>query len=104
MTSAEGWFRANFVYDTLSEPPSPGSPLEAVCAFVFMSRQRTSFLTTKAHLQANATPEAEKALQEILEDIHDAMFPYEKQERECQTTTARQIMERFKGPISVSKM
>jgi hypothetical protein len=102
MTSSTGWFRANFVYDTLQEPPTPGSPLEAVCAFIFMSRQRVSFLTTKAYLQAYATQDSEKALQESLDAIHDAAFPYEKQERECQQTTAREIMERFKGPIRVS--
>ena len=104
MTSSTGWFRANLVYDTLTDAPSPGSPLEAVCAFVFMSRQRASFLQTKATLQASVTDESKESVQELLDALHDAMFPYEKQEKKCQAEESRKIMERFNRPIAVSKL
>lgn len=104
MTSSTGWFRANFVYDTLKEPPSPGSPLEAVCAFIFMSRQRASFLTSKALIQAAVTEETKDAVQELLDGLHDAMFPYEKQEKACEAEKTEKIMSTFNRPIAVSKI
>ena len=100
MTSSSGWLRSNILYDTLSEAPSPGSPLEAVCAFVFVHRQKAEFLKYKALVQSTISSDNKEATQELLDSLHNEMFP-DVEVRKCQQTeTARKIMERqmAKGP------
>lgn len=104
MTSSTGWIRANLVYDTLKEPPSPGSPLEAVCAFVFLARQRAEYIKHKAIVQASVTSSTKEAAQEIMEDLHAEMFPDAKREKAWQRERAMEIMERHSAPIAISKM
>jgi len=104
MTTSTGWIRANLVYDTLKEPPSPGSPLEAVCAFVFLARQRAEYIKQKVIVQASVTESTKDAAQEIMEDLHAEMFPDAKREKAWQREKAMEIMERHSAPIAISKM
>ncbi len=102
MTSSTGWVRANLVYDTLKDPPVPGSPLEAVCSFVFVTRQRADFLKYKALAQAGVSENNQESIQKVLEELHENMFPDQKQEKICQQDRARQLMEKYSSPIRVT--
>jgi hypothetical protein len=104
MTTSAGWIRANLVYDTLKDPPSPGSPIEAVCAFVFLSRQRADFIKHKAVVQASIREETKEAAQTLIEELHENMFPDKKRDKEWQKEQAMHIMEKHSAPIKVSKM
>ena len=103
MTTSTGWVRANLVYDSIKEAPVPGSPLEAVCSFVFVSRQRAEFLKYKALAQAGVTDKNKDSIQGVLEELHENMFPDQKQEKLCQANRAREIMEKYsQTPIQVT--
>tara|TARA_Y100000034_G_C6669341_1_gene293751 strand:- start:76 stop:399 length:324 start_codon:yes stop_codon:yes gene_type:complete len=102
MTSTAGWARSNILYDTLVDTPVPGSPLESVLAFVFMSRQRAEFIKTKAMLQALATKDTKEATEELLESLHEYMFPDIKEKKWKERTKAREVMEKHMTPIAVS--
>ena len=104
MTTSTGWIRANLVYDTLREPPSPGSPLEAVCAFVFLARQRADYIKHKVIVQASVSESTKDAAQEMMEDLHAEMFPDSKREKAWQREKAMEIMERHSAPIAISKI
>lgn len=106
MTSSSGWLRSNVLYDTLTEAPSPGSPLETVCAFVFVQRQKANYLKTKALIQASVTPENKDATQEILDELHKEMFPDVEVKKCQQSEAAKRIMERqlAKGPEVVTPL
>jgi hypothetical protein len=100
MTSSSGWLRSNILYDTLSDTPPPGSPLEAVCASVFVHRQKAEFLKYKTLVQATVTPENKDATQELLDTLHNEMFPDVEVSKANQSEIAKGIMERqlAKGP------
>lgn len=104
MTTSTGWIRANLVYDTLKDPPSPGSPLEAVCAFVFLTRQRADFIKHKAMVQSGVSESTKEAAQKLMEELHENMFPDQKRNKEWQKEQAMKIMEKHSAPIKVTKM
>ena len=103
MTTSTGWVRANLVYDSIQEPPVPGSPLEAVCSFVFVSRQRAEFLKYKALAQAGVNENNKDSIQGVIEELHENMFPDQKQDKICQADKTRELMEKYsQTPIQVT--
>jgi hypothetical protein len=106
MTSSSGWLRSNILYDTLTEAPSPGSPLEVVCAFVFVQRQKADFLKHKSLVQASVSTENRDAVQDLMDALHKEMFPDVEVQKCQQAEVARRIMERqlAKGPELVQPL
>lgn len=104
MTTSQGWIRANILYDSSHDPPSPGSPLEAVLAFVFTTRQRASYLQSKLIAQAMVNENNKDAVQEALTQLHEYTFPDMKEERIWRENKAKEILERQQGPIAISPL
>ena len=106
MTSSAGWLRSNILYDTLTETPSPGSPIEAVCAFVFVQRQKADFLKHKCLVQAAITSDNKDSVQELLDTLHKEMFPDIEVRKSERSEVAKKIMERqlAKGPELVKAL
>jgi len=100
MTSSAGWLRSNILYDTLTEAPAPGSPLESVCAFVFVQRQKADFLKHKCLVQSCVVSENKEAVQELLDTLHIEMFPDVEVKKSEHSQVAKKIMERqlARGP------
>ena len=106
MTSSAGWLRSNILYDTLTETPSPGSPLESVCAFVFVQRQKADFLKHKCLVQACVTTDNKDSVQEMLDQLHKEMFPDVEVRKSEHSQIAKKIMERqmARGPELVQAL
>jgi hypothetical protein len=106
MTSSSGWLRSNILYDTLSETPPPGSPLEAVCASVYTRRQKAEFLKYKTLVQATVTSDNKDSTQKLLDSLHNEMFPDVEVRKADQSEIAKGIMERqlAKGPELVQTL
>ncbi len=104
MTTPAGWVRANILYDSLSKPPKPGSPLESVCAFVFTMRQSQEFQKTRAFLQGLLRSENEDAVKKVLKDFQASMFPHEGIMQWDSKPLMQEILTRelSKGPLVVS--
>ncbi len=73
MSTAEGWAKANIVYDTLAEPPPPNTPLEAICMYIFNQRQLEKI--THAKLLSMAAFNNEKGAQEVLAKYVEILLP-----------------------------
>jgi len=95
--------RANFVYDTLQHPPPPGSPLEAVCMFVFNCRQREKYVHTVLSTQPRVTQENYESLKKLMDAYEKELFPYSESEKSKESTSLVEVMEREsrKGPMRV---
>jgi len=106
MTSSSGWLRSNILYDTLNEAPVPGSPLEAVCAFVFVHRQKAEFLKYKSLVQSTVTSDNKEAAQGLLDALHNEMFPDVEVKKSKDSEVAKRIMERqmARGPELVQSL
>jgi hypothetical protein len=73
LSTTEGWAKANIVYDTLSEPPAPDSPLEAICMYIFNQRQLEKI--THAKLMSMSSFQNDKGAQEVLSKYIDLLLP-----------------------------
>ena len=100
MTSSAGWVRSNILYDTLKEVPPIGSPLETVCAYVFVHRQKAEYLKYRTLAQAQVNSGNKESVQESLDSLHAEMFPDVKTLNNSRSVKAKEIMERqlAKGP------
>ena len=104
MNTSNGWVRANLLYDNLKDVPAPGSPLEAVCAFVFVTRQRAEYVKTKLLAQALHTKENADAIQDLLASLHHFMFPDVRKKEANDKEKMRELMERHSKPITINPM
>jgi acyl transferase domain-containing protein len=96
-----GWSRANLLYDSLTEPPEPGSLREVVLTLVQQARVEQDFNRTMVLIAKD--PEM---LQSAVEGYTKAMFPYASGfTKEEVTNEMRGIMERIhaEGPIVIVK-
>jgi len=98
-----GWARSNFIYDTLKEPPALGSPLEAICMYVFNARQRSKFLETILLMTPASSEEQRNHKNTIIDDYMKEMFPYQAQEKAKDSKDISKILDKelSKGPILV---
>ena len=91
------------IYDTLKQPPAPGSPLEAVMVYVFNARQRAEYLRTLLTLRTVKTEEQSKAVKELLESYTAELFPFEEKNKWLQSEEIEKVLQREmeKGPLAV---
>lgn len=104
MTSQIGWARSNILYDTLKEPPTPGSPLEFVTLQVFSLRQSAEYQKYRLVAQSSLSAGTSDAAKDALKDLFAAMFPHKQQEQENTNKVAMRILENHirSGPIHVT--
>ena len=97
------------LYEMLSEPPAPGTPLESLMLLVWRTRQDVELQKTRAIVQAvlaaaaDSGESANKQLKESWQDLLDEMFPFQKGSRKHADQTAMDFLKRevAKGPLRV---
>ena len=91
------------IYDTMSQPPAPGSPLEAVMVYVFNARQRADYIKTLLVMRPAKNEEQVSALKELLKSYTSELFPYEEQNKWLESAQIQEVLQREleKGPIAV---
>lgn len=106
LRSPTGWARANIVYNTLRAPPTPNTPLELICIYVFHARQRAEYMRTLLTLPASQTEEAAKAREELVHALSAEMFPFQEQTRAREAQDVAALMERIvaRGPEVVTPL
>lgn len=106
LKSPTGWARANLVYNTLKAPPTPNTPLELICIYVFHARQRAEYLRTLLLTPSPGTEDAAKAKGELVRSLSAEMFPYQEQVSTQESRNVVEIMERIaaQGPEYVTPL
>lgn len=104
VTSHVGWARSNILYNTLKEPPTPGSPLEYVILQVFYLRQAAEFQKYRLVAQSSLSPETSESSKDALKDLLSSMFPYRESEERDRSAQALRIFERqiAAGPMRIT--
>lgn len=96
-----GWHRANLLFDTIGEPPEPGSLREAACVVVQRYRWEQEYYKTCVLAAAGD----KSAQQEFLGEYRSALLPFltdiKKQvEGRMQTAMTRAFAQ---GPIRIRR-
>jgi len=96
------------IYDTLREPPKPGTPLESLMLLVWRMRQdievqKTRVLAEAIIAAASGTDEANKRLQEAWSQYVDDAYPFKRGRRVRADQAAMEYFKReaAKGPLRV---
>lgn len=78
MSTHEGWVLSNMWYDTCGESPTYKSPRETLFILVYLKRQQTALLSTRALVQTSlqSEKEAQDPAVEAFQKYYDAMFPF----------------------------
>ncbi len=96
------------MFDKAKTLPWPGDPLELVFLLVWKMRQQVEFQKERATLQAlMAQKGAEgKQIESVFEDLKEAFFPYDKNERKADDKKMREAMysEISRGPLELTAM
>jgi hypothetical protein len=102
------------MYDKLSSPPTPGTPLESVMLLVWRMRQDIEFQRTRvmvnavlaAAAQGENIQSANKELQDAWQDFLDESFPYQKGQRVKTDEAAIEFLKQevAKGPLTVTPL
>lgn len=102
------------MYDKLTEPPAPGTPLESVMLLVWRMRQDIEFqkarvlvnATVASAAQGDAIEKANKELQEAWSDFLDEFYPYQKGQRVRTDQAAIDFLKQevAKGPLKVTPL
>lgn len=81
----------------------PGSPLEAVCMYVFNARQRAEFLKTILVAPPITSEKQKQTYTEVLDEYVKEVFPYQERLQWKNSTQIQQILEKEleKGPLLV---
>ncbi len=103
-----GWARANILYDKTPTPPEPDSPLEMVFLMVWKMRQQIDFQKNRVTVQALLSQKGAETehISKAFEDLKDAFFPYDKNEKTAELKRLKQIMysELSKGPLEIQAL
>lgn len=97
------------MYDLMSEPPKPGTPLESLMLLVWRMRQDIEVQKTKAIVQAivasasDNTEDANKNLQNAWDQYLDEAYPFKRGRREKADQLAIEYLKReaARGPLRV---
>tara|TARA_B100000214_G_C23966018_1_gene627742 strand:- start:878 stop:1162 length:285 start_codon:yes stop_codon:yes gene_type:complete len=87
----------------MQEPPRPGSPLEALCMYVFNARQRAEFLKTVLTAPPVTSEKQKENYTNILNEYVKEVFPYQEELKWKNTEKISQILDKElqKGPLVV---
>lgn len=107
-----GWARSNLIFETLSEPPKPGTPLESLMLLVWRMRQDVRQYETRAlvHAILAAAPEADekthKNMQDAWKDYTEELFPFQRGQRRNENEAAVDYLKRevARGPLKVTPL
>jgi hypothetical protein len=98
-------------YEMLSEPPTPGTPLESLMLLVWRARQDIELYKTRAIVVAIQTAALEgegsdKQLQDAWKELLDEMYPFQKGKRVLADKTAMDFLkqESSRGPLIVTPL
>jgi len=99
------------MFEMLTEPPAPGTPLESLMLLVWRARQDIELQKTRAIVQstlaaASDADEGNKQLKEVWQDLLDEMFPFQRGSRKKGDQTAMDFLKReiAKGPLRVTPL
>lgn len=102
------------MYDKLTEPPAPGTPLESVMLLVWRMRQDIEFQKSRVLVdaivasaaQGDAISKANQELQEAWQDFLDEFYPYQKGQRVRTDQAAIEFLKQevAKGPLKVTPL
>lgn len=107
-----GWARANLIYETLTGPPTPGTPMESLMLIVWRMRQDIRMNETRVIIQSilAAAPEAGeqagKSMQEAWKDYTEEIFPFQRGQRRGADDAAITYLKReaARGPLKVTPL
>lgn len=96
-------------YEMMTEPPTPGTPLESLMLMVWRGRQDIELQKTRAVVQAtlaassNAGEESNKNLRDSWQDLLDEMFPFQRGQRKGADQRAMEYLKQevARGPLRV---
>lgn len=103
------------VYETMTEPPAPGTPLESLMLMVWRMRQDIEMQKTRsvvnaviaaASAQGENAESANKTLADSWQDLLDEMYPYQKGQRVKTDQAAIEFLKReaARGPLKVTPL
>lgn len=94
------------LFDKVQRLPAPGDPLELVFLIVWKMKQQIEFQKARVATQALMSQKGaeEKNIQKAFDDLKEAFFPYDKNEKASETKKMKQVMlrEMSRGPLSVT--
>ena len=90
LDTAEGWAKANLLYEKTGSLPAAGSLREALFLTVWSKRQQAEVWKTKAILSASAGGDAQKMFNEYV----DTVFPFAKGQRAEVDSKMKKMMEK----------
>ena len=64
------------MYDAMSSPPRPGTPLESVMILLWQMRQEADYYLQRAIVQASIDPDEGKSTTEAWKEYTDHFYPY----------------------------
>lgn len=98
-----GWARSNVLYDTISEAPKPGSPVESLLILVWQMRQEIEFHALRVLVQGAVDPDQGKSTIEAWGEFGEHFYPYLKnhQKRSDQIALESLYKEIKKGGLKV---
>ena len=64
------------MYDAMSSPPRPGTPLESVMILLWQMRQESDYYLQRAIVQASIDPDQGKSTTEAWKEFTDHFYPY----------------------------
>jgi hypothetical protein len=103
--SPRGWALANMWYDTMSDRPPPGSPLETLLTLVLVGRKNADLRAIRALVQSTlpAGKEGDPAIK-AFKDYHDNLLPFLSRAEDLEKEEARKRLEEFvKGHAIIDK-
>lgn len=99
------------VYDLLSEPPAPGTPLESLMMMVWRMRQDVAMYQTRATIQAliaaaSEDKDANKNMQDAWIDYTEELFPFKRGVKKRSDQAAIDYLKRevSRGPLRVTPL
>jgi hypothetical protein len=96
------------MYDKATRVPPPGDPMEIFFLLIWKMRQDIEFQKSRATLQAllNQKGAEAKHIEEAFEELKNAFFPYDRNQRKQEIGNLRQAMMReiARGALSVTPM
>ena len=99
------------IYETMSTPPAPGTPLESLMLMVWRARQDIKMQETRALVQAALTAGAEddgaqKHMQGAWQDYLDEIYPYLRGRKKRGDAAAMDYFKKIaaQGPMKVTPL
>jgi len=93
------------VYDKATRVPAPGDPMEIIFLLIWKMRQDIEFQKSRSTLQAllNQKGAESKHIEEAFDDLKNAFFPHDKNQKKQEIGDMRQTMMReiARGALAV---